>query len=276
MAVADPPDLLRNYRFLPRISTLNVSGGFPGIDLEMPIHGTFGLVTGYQYLEDPAHGHPFLQRYAQFVDVDAKAINPADFGPYSLDLDAALNLSGLDGVPGPLALPLENWLFRGVDGQQAPMSLLAIEVGRWLVLHGANDPGCCDFFNYEITAVAHQMPFADFDQDGDSDRDDLVQLNANFGRANAALLEQGDSDGDGDVDGRDFLNLQRDQGDSPDAALALVATAAAAVHVVPEPGSILLFISAILVLIPKFSTSKLPLRRTGIRAISRPETGNLK
>ena len=41
------------------------------------------------------------------------------------------------------------------------------------------------------------------------------------------------------MDGHDFLNLQRDLGDTPEAALALVA-AATAVHAVPEPGSLLL------------------------------------
>jgi hypothetical protein len=243
LAVAQPPDLLRNYRFVPRYSTLDVSGGFAGFDMEMPIHGTFGLVTGYQSHEDSPSVIPTLQRYAQFVDVAARAINPTDFGPYAFNLDETLNLSGLEGVPGPLMLPLENWLFRGVDGQEAPMSLLAIEVGRWLVMHGSNDPPCCDFFNYEITAVARQVPFADFDDDGDSDRDDLIRLTANLGRANGSLLEQGDSDGDGDVDGRDFLNLQRDLGDTPEAALALAA-AATAVHAVPEPGGFLLIYCA--------------------------------
>ena len=240
-AVGQPPDLLRNYRFVPRFSTLDVSGGFAGFDLELPIHGTFGLVTGYRYTEDSPSVIPGFERYAKFIDVDAQAINPTDFGPYSFDLDDTLNLSGLRGAPGPLMLPLENWLFRGVDSQEVPMSLYAIEVGRWLVMFGSNDPPCCDIFDFEITAVARQVPFADFDDDGDSDRDDLTRLAANMGLASGALLEQGDSDGDGDVDGRDFLNLQRDQGDTAEAALALATGAAAsATHAVPEPASCLL------------------------------------
>jgi hypothetical protein len=45
------------------------------------------------------------------------------------------------------------------------------------------------------------------------------------------------------VDGRDFLNLQRDLGDTPEAALALAA-AATAVHAVPEPDGFLLIYCA--------------------------------
>lgn len=242
VAVAQPPDLLRNFRFVPRYSTLDVSGGFAGLDLELPIHGTFGLVTGFRSPQDPPNPIPSLHRYAQFFDVDAQAINPTDFGPYSFDLDDTLNLSGLRGTPGPLLLPLENWQFRGVDGQKAPMSVLAIEVGRWLVLFGSNDAPCCDFFDYEITAVARQVPFADFDEDGDSDRDDLIRLVTNLGRTDRTLLAHGDSDGDGDVDGRDFMNLQRDQGDTAAAAVALASSvaAAAAIQAVPEPDSYLM------------------------------------
>lgn len=255
-ALGDPPDLLRNYRFITRHSTLDVSGGFAGFDMDLPIHGSFGLVTGYRYTKDSIDAIPRLQRYAEFVDVQAEAINPTDFGPYSFDLDESLNLSGLEGAPGPLMLPLDNWLFGGVDGQGAKMSLHAIEVDRWLVMFGSNDTVCCDYFDYEITAIARQMPFADFDLDGDSDRDDFRRLVANFGlwdgglwdgglwdggQSSEAMLEYGDSDGDGDVDGTDFLNLQRDQGETVESVLGFAtSTVASSVRTVPEPASYML------------------------------------
>jgi hypothetical protein len=257
-AGAQPPDLLRGYRFLPRHSTLSVSGGFAGLDLDLPIFGRFGFVTGFH--SDSPSPLPVLQPFARFVNVEAEAINPADFGPYSFDIDETLNLSGLRGRPGPLALPLPNWSFEGVDGQEAPMSLLAIEVGRWLVMFGHNEAPCCDFFDYEIRAVARQVPFADFDDDGDSDRDDFSRLVANFGADGGALLEHGDTDVDGDVDGHDFLNVQRDYGDTADTALALATSALANISTVPEPSSCALLLIAASVFIGRLPLVK-PRRR---------------
>ena len=47
-AAASHPDFLRNYRFIPSRSTLEVTGGFAGIDETSHVRGTFGLVTGYE------------------------------------------------------------------------------------------------------------------------------------------------------------------------------------------------------------------------------------
>ena len=104
MTIAQPPNVLRNFRFVPSYSTLDLTGGFAGFDLDLSIHGTFGLETGFHSPD----AHLSLRRFARFVDVDAEALNPTDFGPYSFDLDDALNLSGLHGKPDVLLLPLEN------------------------------------------------------------------------------------------------------------------------------------------------------------------------
>ena len=74
-ALGQPPDFLRNYRFLPRHSTLHVTGGFAGFDIEANIFGRYGLVTGFDYggpSIDPIV--PSLHPFAKFVDVDAVAI----------------------------------------------------------------------------------------------------------------------------------------------------------------------------------------------------------
>jgi hypothetical protein len=48
-AIAQPPDILRNYRFITDKSTVEVTGGIAGIDWPLNIFGGFGLVTGYNY-----------------------------------------------------------------------------------------------------------------------------------------------------------------------------------------------------------------------------------
>jgi hypothetical protein len=45
--VAQPPDVLREYQFVTRHSTLTVQGGFAGFNFELPIYGTFDFVTGF-------------------------------------------------------------------------------------------------------------------------------------------------------------------------------------------------------------------------------------
>lgn len=237
---AQPPDILRQYRFLPRHSILEVEGGFAGIAVAANIHGDFLFVNGFR--NDAGN----LDPYAEFLRVDAVAINPTDFGPYSFDLDEALHLTGLEGEPLPVAAPFDVIKFRGEDGQGAPLQLTVIQLGRWLYMQGASDPPCCDFFKYEIDAFARQTPFADFTEDAHIDATDLAMWRRSFG-----LDAHGDADGDADSDGADFLDWQRQVGEemppldtffSLAAAVAqpLVATSA------PEPGSFALLMVAAL------------------------------
>ncbi len=243
---AEPPDILREYQFLPRHSTLSVHGGFAGLQLELPIFGGFDFVTGY---------HPdftSLNPYAAFLNVDAQAINPADFGPYSFDIDASLNLSGLDGEPLPTGAPFNLYHFEGEDGQGAPMELYVAELGRWLYMKGENRPGCCDFFNFQIKALARQKPHPDFNSDGLVDRLDLDYWESHLGLDDAA-----DADGSGMTDGADFLALQRDYGSaapSADYFEALISAALAGGALaanVPEPASMGLLVAGLLLWRPR-------------------------
>jgi hypothetical protein len=206
-AVAQPPDFFREYQFLTGQSTLAVQGGFAGFDIELPIYGEFGFVTGYH------SDFTSLNPYAAFLNVDAQAINPTDFGPYSFDIDDSLNLSGLDGVPLPTGEPFDLYRFEGVDGQGAPMELHVATLGRWLYMRGANEPPCCDFFQYEIRALARQMPHPDFDGNGLVDSADLA-----YWEAHAGIDAAADLDGNGMTDGADFLALQRELGLVPPTA----------------------------------------------------------
>ena len=72
-AAASHPDILRNYRFIPSRSTLDVTGGFAGIDETFHAFGKFGLVTGYEEgVSCTALGcFPTHVPFAEFVDVDA-------------------------------------------------------------------------------------------------------------------------------------------------------------------------------------------------------------
>ncbi len=192
-ALAQPPDILRSYQFVPRRSTLEVQGGFAGLSLRLPIFGTFDFVTGFRY------DFPSLNPYAAFMNVEATATNPLSSSPFSFDIDDTLNLSGLEGVPLPVGAPFDVYRFEGTDGQDAPMELIVASLGRWLYMRGGNDPGCCDFFQYEIRAIARQDSFPDFNNDAIVDSADLADWESHYGE-DAAMA------------GDDFLAWQRDLG----------------------------------------------------------------
>jgi hypothetical protein len=245
-AAADPPDVLRNYRFIPSRSTVDVTGGLAGFDMTLNIRGRFGLVTGYRHEITPGPQPPTLDPFVKFVDVKAILYNPLSLAPWpspGWDLDDTLNLSGLNGsfqLGDPAHL-----FFRGVDGQGQPIKLAAVRRGPLLYLRGANDPGCCDFFKYEVSALAHLAPYADFNLDGRIDKLDADTISANFGLAGEAAFEQGDADGDGDVDGGDFIVWQTGIGQGIDVNALALATASQ-FSAVPEPTSAALFIFAVL------------------------------
>lgn len=229
--VAQPPDILRSYQFVPRRSTLEVQGGIAGLSLQLPIFGTFDFVTGYHY------DFPNLHPYAAFDNVDAVATDPETDTSFhfSFDIDDSLNLSGLEGVPLPVGAPFDVYRFEGRDGQGAPMELFVAELGRWLYLRGGNDPGCCDFFQFEIQALASQTPFPDFNNDAIVDGADLAEWESHLGD-------------EGGMTGDDFLAWQRDLGTvAPTVEYfdSLIGTALASGFsaesvAVPEPGCSLL------------------------------------
>jgi hypothetical protein len=74
-AVAQPPDILRSYQFVPRRSALEVQGGFAGLSLKLPIFGKFDFITGYR------PEFPALNPYAEFANMDAIAFDPLGIIP---------------------------------------------------------------------------------------------------------------------------------------------------------------------------------------------------
>ncbi len=100
-AIADPPLLLRDYRFITDKSTVGVTGGLEGVNWQFNILGRFGLVTGYnEESGGPTTNAPSLVPYAAFTDVKAILFDPRRATPLpspGWDLDQALKLSGLKG-----------------------------------------------------------------------------------------------------------------------------------------------------------------------------------
>jgi len=238
-AFADPPDLLRNYRFITDKSTADVTGGIAGIDWSLNIFGRFDLVTGYKYdFGGPTAHVPTLEPVAQFIDVKATLFDPRRASPApspGWDLDKTLNLSGLTGtftVPSELK-------FSGVDGQGQPIKLDATLAGPWLHLVGANNPGCCDFYDYKIDAYARLLPWADFNSDGRVDENDLTIWRQHFGGTVTPGMD-GDANGDGIADATDYIFWRQQLGQSIDSVS--IATS------VPEPGTLVLLVGGLVFL----------------------------
>jgi len=235
-----------HYRFLPRLSVLNQSGGFGGFDVDFRVMGKFD----FELQLGPTDVWP-TDYVAKFTNVDAWASHP--ILAYVLPLDQTLNLSGLTGKQLPVAAPFDVYQFDGTTQDGSSVKLIAAEIGPWLHLRGETTPppGSADVFSYELKAVARRRPFADFTQDDAVDNADLAKWSSRFGLNASPLdgLAQGDANEDGIANGADFLEWQRQAGEvAPtlasldamvSAALATVdATVTASLTAVPEPGSV--------------------------------------
>ena len=232
-----------HYRFLPKLSVLNQSGGFGGFDVDHRVMGTFD----FEIEIGPTDVSP-TEYVAKFSDVNAWASHP--ILAYVLPLNQTLNLEGLVGRKVPVAAPIEIYRFDGKTGNGSSVELYAAQIGPWLHLKATTTPppNVADFFTYELKAVARRTPFADFDGSSSVDSADLAKWASRFGLKISAgdTLGQGDANGDGVTDGADFLAWQRQAGDvaptaeSLDALVtAALATANAAsqssITTVPEP-----------------------------------------
>jgi hypothetical protein len=245
-ASADPPDTLRDYRFVPSYSDVHVSGGSPGYNVDLSIAGKFGLVTGYDYSVSPTAHIPTLVPYAKFVDVHAILFNPLSAAPLPVpgwDLDEKLNLSKLTGTFSDPAL----LHFSGADGQGIPIKLDATLRGPLLHLTGMNflPPTCVtctQYVGYKVDALAVTRPYADFNLDGVIDGADFSIWRANMGVETAASFEQGDANGDGLVDAADYVIWRHTMG--PATSLGAFADSELSVNGVPEPTTIGLALAA--------------------------------
>lgn len=243
LALADPPDLLRNYFFLPTKTTVHVSGGTQGYNMNLTIAGRFGLVTGYDETIDPISHAPTLVPHAEFVDVHGILYNPLSLAPFPVpgwDVDKTLNLSGLKGTFN--GGDQNHLFFLGGDGAGVAEILTADITGPWLHLTGgSSDPPSSTSVLYRVDALAHLAPFPDFNRDGQLTSADVPMMlsalgdlntfksNPYLGDASSSLLSMADMNGDGaltNADVQSFLTLLKTGGDS--------------LTTVPEPSSLAL------------------------------------
>jgi len=248
-AVADPPVVLRDYRFIPSETTVHVTGGTPAYNLNLTIAGEFGLVTGYDEEPSPAADAPTLMPYAQFVNVHGILYNPFSATPLPTpgwDLDKTLNMSGWNGTFS--ADDPDQLFFLGADGAGVAMRVEATIDGGWLqITGGSSDPPSSNSVLYQINAVAHLLPFPDFNFDGAITASDISAMQQaladpqdfetehNLSAADFAAM--GDLNGDGQVNNADLQMLLDD-----------LKTNGEMTDPVPEPASFVLLAAGSLML----------------------------
>ncbi len=235
---ADPPDVIGSYRFAPRLSTI-VAIGNP--DYELNVYGTFDFIRGWDYGDDP----PSIIHYADFENVRAWAQNPFSLAP-PLDVDGIFNLSGLRGVELPTASIFEVFKFAGKNLAGDQVEVFVSVLGRWLYLRGHTEFVDRPDRGWRMNALARQRPFADFDEDGDVDAEDLTAWTERAG----LWTGLNDADGDDFQTGADFLYWQQQLGETPpspaDFDAAIDAALAASATAIPEPATPTLLAAAVL------------------------------
>jgi hypothetical protein len=242
-ALSQPPDILRDYRFIPQDTVVHVSGGVQGYNMNLTIAGTFGLVTGYQDGADPTAQASTLTPFAQFVNVHGILFNPLALTPLPVpgwNLDKTLNLSGLTGTFST-SNP-DQLFFRGADGAGVALLLEADINGKLLhITGGSSDPIGTNPVLYRIDALAHLTPFPDFNGDGVVTVADLAPMlsamsdTQTFMTANNLssddLLSMGDLNGAGNVTNADVQGLIN---------MLANGSGSASLSAVPEPPAVML------------------------------------
>ncbi len=198
---------------------------FDGLDtafVDLENEGTLRLGASPGQVET----NGFVQKSSGVWEVEIAGSLAAEFDALTVDSTAELagkiRLSLLDGyVP---------WLGQTFTILTAPFGVS----GAFDTVLGGVDGDTRLGLLYEPAKVQLFATFsADFDLDGDVDADDLAQWQGDYG-----LNGMSDADGDGDSDGSDFLAWQQQFG----SALPRLTFS----QTVPEPGSLLLGVLAVL------------------------------
>jgi hypothetical protein len=210
--------------------------------MQLNILGRLSLVTGWNEEIDPTAHVPQLVPFAQFTDVKAVLFDPRRATPLpspGWDLDKTLNLSGLKAT---FTVP-DHLFFFGADGQGQAIRLEAKLAGPLLHLTGGSSDPCCNYDLYRVDAWAHQLPWADFNGDGQVEAGDYAMWRQNFG-GTVTPGSDGDSNGDGVVDTMDYTIWRNELGES-DGMSSLTSGQ------VPEPGTIVIAVVCGWAFLPK-------------------------
>jgi hypothetical protein len=242
------PIRTKPYAFLPKQSTLAVD--YPGLEVAtrlLPVFGRFDI--GY-YATPGAVG---FGPTAKFLNVRAWAGNPLSATAAApIDLDQALNLSGLIGRPLPVASLFDVYEFKGQNSDGAAVDIFASMLGPWVRLRGGTTPSAADphTVDYQLNALAHLRPKADFNSDDQVDAHDLAAWTTSFGSVLPGATDSAATDGP--LTGADFLAWQQQLGETPPSAAAFDAAISAAIAnqsantaAVPEPATLLALLAGL-------------------------------
>jgi hypothetical protein len=240
-AQAGDADVLRHYRFLSTQSSLEQHWiGLEPPDVIHPVFGTFDVL----FTEESSD--PWLGRSARFMNVQAYAENPLTATPL-IFLNDVLNLEELQGHQLPVAAPFDVYQFTGKTKDGSSVSLFSDILGDWFTLNGGTTlPDGQKFgVEYSIHALAHERPFADFNDDAVVDQLDLEMFQAHFGQpmaSDSAALT--DANGDSAMNGFDFFVWQHQAGEHPP-------TLSGAINAAPEPSAAALALAAAALLLAR-------------------------
>ena len=169
------------YRFIPQESVLTISGGIAGIREEVPVFGRFQLSV------DPGSGKAWIDRAkTRFGTPNSNQQGDLD------DLFAMTDLEGTITEPGLVVFEGRN-----SQGHAVRLAIRFITNSGRAILDGTTpaEPVCCDFFQYDLRAIAHPIPrcvvhypyfywwrdlwpdsMADLDFSGDLNLADVIEL----------------------------------------------------------------------------------------------------
>ncbi|QDU91435.1 hypothetical protein Pla175_48630 [Pirellulimonas nuda] len=164
-----PAEVLEHFHVVPRLSTLQLTGGFAGYDARYRLAGEYDF-----YHSAAGFGGAGFLNAQVYCSVVSHGPAPARV----INVDQALNLSGLVGELLPLGAPFDVYRLTGSTAEGSSVELLAAMIGPWMYLRGGTQPpeGGADFFEYQLRAVARSQPFYDLNEDGVVDAADYTAL----------------------------------------------------------------------------------------------------
>jgi hypothetical protein len=177
-----PPDFIHHYKVVPRVSTMEQTGGLTSVALHYRVSGDYDFAQ----LSLP----PGAAKFAN-SDLSGTLLAPTP-APVVVDVDKIFNLDGLIGKQLPVAAPFDVYQFQGTASDGSMVNLYAALHGPWMYMRGGTQPplGSTDLFSYHLRALARTGRFADLNADGVVNILDYILLRKN-GPATASDIAAG-------------------------------------------------------------------------------------